>query len=1209
MNNKVKDEKVEVIQRTLLGDYKYRKKYLLIRSKRGLVNTNASKKRKLFNEKEDIIIEETNELGGETMIKNEKIENEKLNVVKKAPLTPEEREKAKIKAQKEKEKEKAKLQAQKEKEKAKLQAQKEKEKARLQEQKEKEKEKAKLQAQKEIKKTKTDEAVQKEITSPKKQLTKEVIRNEEINDKTPVSKNIEKLRHKVEAQKLLDDGFIQESTEKAQNKEATLREKLVVVENKLKSETSDKIADELDETYNRLDKIETENNELLVKLNELKLENDNLKAENQKLTKTINEQKDEILLVDDLKNQLNSLNDVNEEIVNEKAKAIAKVKELEAENADLLSQIDEYEETINNNLKINQESQEKLVQLENENKQLTETNTKLQEENDSKEKILKQLEENLLLVKELEQTNNELTLKIAALEEKEHDFDNLNNELENYKDRVKVLEENNIDEFKVQIENLQFDNEELNNKLVEYQDKNTALESQLQEMKLDHNEIDQLKEENTNLIKQLNNHNEEILLVDDLKNQINSLNDVINEISNDKQEAIKKIENYEIENFDLQNRIDDLQKQVDELNEKISDKEKELANQDSLKENEAKTEIENQDLITKLEKTNEKIIKLEEVIADLNKKNEDMNSLLNANNLLIDENITLKSTISENDETIEKIKNLSNNLALVTQNLENVNEVLSNLEVDGIKVINNSKLEISEDLISYIKNIKEEKELFENEYMELSESINKKENKEVTTNINSEDVQTDVRDENNYNVTDEIKKIKDEIALIKKREISKLENNERVITSPNNQNEEILQRIKLLEQEIYQRDQQIMQMRDRYSNVDEQSIVDPEFKNKIRRIRDMKRELNTSFEDEKIYLNKSIYQVEQQIKQKKVEIDAAKAKVDNIEKEYSGQTDRTSLGREVYLNKKGTAVIELELFEEKLRRLTDEDLKSLQDRYSYLTESYNERIEQLNKSEADIISYYLNEMKSNLIKNDVNYNAKVEEKDYLVKQLNELNVAQQETQTTLMKNNMALSKAIETNKEIKAQLLIDKKENLEKNIKKLENDYKVKNDECNELIKKLNLVNQKYDERVKAKVGIESSDSTIIEYLQLKKDIDSYTKEYRDNIDEASAITEQLDNSTEATMDRTEMLHLRAKERDLDIINTDLLAKIEFFKKKLNFLANDEKIVYYTNLVNSIKEIETKGHEFNEYIEKLKTEIAQIVSETEKNKKDLLELE
>ena len=130
----------------------------------------------------------------------------------------------------------------------------------------------------------------------------------------------------------------------------------------------------------------------------------------------------------------------------------------------------------------------------------------------------------------------------------------------------------------------------------------------------------------------------------------------------------------------------------------------------------------------------------------------------------------------------------------------------------------------------------------------------------------------------------------------------------------------------------------------------------------------------------------------------------------NNRKEYAGQTDRTSLGRESYLSKRGKALIELELFEDRLQKLSGE-LVDLKERYDYLVQCYDERVEQLNQSEKEIIDY-LNEMKSDLIGKDKAYSVKNEEREDLIRQLNELNQAQQQTQTALWQNNQVISKAL-----------------------------------------------------------------------------------------------------------------------------------------------------------------------------------------------------
>jgi len=743
--------------------------------------------------------------------------------------------------------------------------------------------------------------------------------------------------------------------------------------------------------------------------------------------------------------------------------------------------------------------------------------------------------------------------------------------------------------------------------------------------------------------------------VNKLSKQLTAITQEKKELQKTKQNLEKKLTAINKEKEDLLSKSNDLNKQFTELNEELNNQKDELkkANlvieelrQELTKKEQAtqvvdkndyeQTEAELLEQKKLYEETAKKVVELEtqnqELIKNIEEIREDSASKLaeKETELVTQQNSyeEAKNKIAELEAEKQEIEKTNHLLTEQKTKLqESLNDAkqkkatLLSIKYNDIFVLDKSGEDISSELEAYLETLKKANEENVNELNDVKAKLLakdefiatlEKENSELKVlgqkPVTEEPTLFDekVKVEDKYDVEAEIKKIKDEILQIKKREISILEDNDQKYVM--NKNQDMYQRIHNLEQEIYQKDQQLQLIRQQFNDINEEKIIDPEFKRKIRRVRNIKKELNESFEEEKKFINRSIIQVEQQINQKKIEVANAKEKVETIEKEYAGQTDRTSLGRESYLSKRGKALIELELFEDRLQKLSGE-LVDLKERYDYLVQCYDERVEQLNQSEKEIIDYYLNEMKSDLIGKDKAYSVKNEEREDLIRQLNELNQAQQQTQTALWQNNQVISKALETNREIKEQILSDKKQNIDQGIRRLENEIQEKNTMCNNLTSLLGTVNLKYGERINAEKQIRMTDETVVNYLKIAGDNEDLTQEYHDNLNQTQEVTEKIDALANNPDQKSEVLRLRAKLEDLDILKSDLIAKIEFSRKKMENLRNNEKVLYYTRLIESIKELKNKQEELKLNIEKLKTEISEKNAELERTKEEKFKLE
>ncbi len=112
-------------------------------------------------------------------------------------------------------------------------------------------------------------------------------------------------------------------------------------------------------------------------------------------------------------------------------------------------------------------------------------------------------------------------------------------------------------------------------------------------------------------------------------------------------------------------------------------------------------------------------------------------------------------------------------------------------------------------------------------------------------------------------------------------------------------------------------------------------------------------------------------------------------KVENIDNEYEGTTNRTSIIREQYTAKRSKAMIELESIKTRCRLLEDE-YQSLKLKYNNFNDANNRKLESINNAEMDIINYYLNQLKSDLLNKDDEYLTKTVEREELIEKLKKI---------------------------------------------------------------------------------------------------------------------------------------------------------------------------------------------------------------------------
>ena len=330
-------------------------------------------------------------------------------------------------------------------------------------------------------------------------------------------------------------------------------------------------------------------------------------------------------------------------------------------------------------------------------------------------------------------------------------------------------------------------------------------------------------------------------------------------------------------------------------------------------------------------------------------------------------------------------------------------------------------------------------------------------------------------------------------------------------------------------------------------SVDESTIIDPEFEVKIRSIREMKQVILQNFEDEKKQYSKLFDDVNQRIFAKEQEIKSATKEVERLDMEYEGTTNRTSLVREQYTAKRSKLLIGLESMKARLTALQDEH-HALTLKYNNFVSEYDKKLEPINKAEMEIISHYL--------------------------------------------ERVTPSSQEEVKEEAKEEVVVlESKKELEKKARKLEQEIKALDSDYNLLNNKVSLLKEKQEERLESQRKVEEADEYIALYAHIRSDLDSYISYKRDLEKEFEEGQKALSEMKNDLNSRSQILKLRAKMQDNIITQDELEGKIEYSKRHLKELANNNRVKYYVALLNSMDELSVRYKQIKVKMENIQSEI------------------
>lgn len=964
-------------------------------------------------------------------------------------------------------------------------------------------------------------AVSEELGEEDSDNSKKEIKLEGIEQPTD---HLSRMRLQMLAQKKLDKGLMEKEAQKVKTKE--VMEKLTDLEEESVIEEQDLMSEELDKLKEKVSQLEKENAEYKKAVDKKVKEQDSedVKKENARLLKA--------------NQKLSDNNDAYNQKINELQKAC---KNSNASNAKL------------------EAKQEKLVlentslkdDLQGKNKELA----KLKKQVESLEAKNQTLKENSSLGQKLEARQEKLLSENTSLKE---DLQNKNKELTKLKKQFESLETKNQFQANEDLkEKLETENKNLKEEL-----KAKALELEANKKKIEElsgktSKVSTTKDdnaiaENKNLKKEIALKEKEIAKI---QKQISALQEKVQLVADLKKEInSKKKENEKllVSKEKAANDVKDKKKEILTLSKLVKKNEKTLEDLSTYKKDTTglvkKINDDNEKLLKKvseLEERNQKIKKdYDEEISELNTGYmQAINERLVAEENIAKELSEKNSIIAELNERIEVLKNEileaeSNHTLVLEERLNNENNLAESLvkTQEVVKEQSQKIIELENELSSKV---------------EVSESLDKDDESD-------NNVATEVS-ENDNTLSEEVRRIRSELDMLKQREVINLrrQSNLPQENAPQGLNENA---ILTLKDEIANCEKQLMSIKNKFESLDESAILDPEFRVKIRSIREMKNELLYGIEEEKKQFSKSFNELSERISIKNKEIKLALKKVENIDNEYEGTTNRTSIIREQYTAKRSKAMIELESIKTRCRLLEDE-YQSLKLKYNNFNDANNRKLESINNAEMDIINYYLNQLKSDLLNKDDEYLTKTVEREELIEKLKKI-----ESKQPL---------------EDKHELLLSSNK-LEQEIKALDSDY-------NQLTNKISILKEKKEERLESQRKVEENDKYIKMYIQLNEELSNYIKSQRDNESLLNSYREELSNYS--NNDHSTTVKIRAKIQDIIIIQNDLQRKINDAKYRINDLTNNGRVRYYIDLLNSMEELNKKYDQIYSQMESVKSEI------------------
>ena len=484
----------------------------------------------------------------------------------------------------------------------------------------------------------------------------------------------------------------------------------------------------------------------------------------------------------------------------------------------------------------------------------------------------------------------------------------------------------------------------------------------------------------------------------------------------------------------------------------------------------------------------------------------------------------------------------------------------------------NQNSQLNEDLIAEINKIKEEiaamKEQQTQSYNE-SIAIMKEVQNEITRTREEQKFLTEQKDK--------------DIEYYKE----KLEENEKEKAELISDKEKHLRKIEYLEKEIAEREKTISEMQERLNKLSADDIIDPEFKRKIRVVRDMEKDIIDRLSEEENLYQKNLEELAQKIAEKKKAIDDIRANIERLDRNYQNSSDKSSMARDVYERTKGKSLIEFQLQRESLSDLED-DYKRVENKYQEFEKAKQAELNKVKVKEAEIVEYYLNRLRKEIAESEGfrSFREALQEREDLKIQLEELKANPAEGEEPAFPADL-------DDAAIGNELKTERKDQLLQQIESLEEEIRAANLTYNQSHQKLTDLKIELEKRVEYEKQLRGKEEDVANFYSHKLSLNKLTKQLQTINDQLDEKKSHMARINEDPMLRTEFLRQKAEISDLEVHKNDIEVKIDYFKKAISELECKPIIGTYMKLVNQINQIRDASREIRENAESVKLTIQQ----------------
>ena len=500
----------------------------------------------------------------------------------------------------------------------------------------------------------------------------------------------------------------------------------------------------------------------------------------------------------------------------------------------------------------------------------------------------------------------------------------------------------------------------------------------------------------------------------------------------------------------------------------------------------------------------------------------------------------LKVQISEESEKIAFELDQDNKI------LEEDNRHL-NTEIEKLKLENEDLKKKVEDLVDNVNQKDEKIIVLTNSMVGKSSEVELAKELEVLKKENEA-----LRLELQCKEAEEKPEVKEEKVEIKEVPAPKVNTNEKG---------EIALRIKLLNERIAEKSDKINEVEQELNQLSEKDIVEESFTTKIKEIRCIKKESikQANFElenlaeqvkssEEKVLNKKKVY--EEKVK----ELVAFDKSLENKPMNYTDKEEAAKVRTKLAIEK-DSLFVDIETNEEYYKKL----LKRYENR---LTQA-EERVKVLEKAENELVEFYLNKLKEAKTRENEDYKSEKLERERLLKELDFLSQKIEDT--------------IVTEEE---PLTIDSYD-----LEKITKDYA-------KVVGKLNLINQKYEERSKVEKIILKNEQVVKDYYDAFCNRELCLFNIDENTNKVSSINKEMEN--EESTEKQEAA--KNKIESLNNLIADDKQKVEYYSKIIEDNRENEKVDFYIKLINSMAELKSAEKEFKVKAEKLLEKIKTLES-------------